>query len=103
MQSVHRRRRELGRGLRCHKAMPYKITITEDADRQFQSLPARDQRVLEAAILSRLVHQPTTPTKAIKRLRPNPFAEFEFRAGNRRALANVQGNEVAVRISRQKA
>jgi len=66
--------------------MPFKITISEDADRQFRSLPVRDQRILEAAILSRLEHQPTTPTKAIKRLRPNPLAEFELRAGNLRVL-----------------
>jgi mRNA-degrading endonuclease RelE of RelBE toxin-antitoxin system len=78
--------------------MPYKITITEDADRQFRALPVRDQRILEAAILSRLVHQPTTETKAIKRLRPNPLAEFELRAGDLRALYNVEGAEVVVLI-----
>src|SRR5215470_14327914 len=82
--------------------MPFKITITEDADRQFWSLPAREQRILEAAILSRLEHQPTTPTKAIKRLRPNPLAEFELRAGNLRALYNVEGDEVVVLIVGQK-
>ena len=49
--------------------MPFKISITDDAERQLQALPVRDQRILEAAILSRLEHQPTTPTKAIKRLR----------------------------------
>src|SRR5438552_12717304 len=78
--------------------MPFKITITEDADRQLRSLPVRDQRILEAAILSRLEHQPTTPTRAIKRLRPNPFAEFELRAGNLRALYNVEGDEVVILI-----
>ena len=78
--------------------MPFKITITEDADRQFRALPARDQRNLEAAILSRLEHQPTTPTKAIKRLRPNPLAEFELRAGDLRALYNVEGDEVVILI-----
>jgi len=66
--------------------MPYTITITEDADRQYRALPAHDRRILEAAILSRLPHQPTTPTKAIKRLRPNPLAEFELRAGDLRAF-----------------
>ena len=60
--------------------MPYKITITEDGERQLRALPAREQRILEAAILSRLEHQPTTSSKAIKRLRPNPLAEFELRA-----------------------
>ena|SRR5437016_539180 len=78
--------------------MPFKITITEDADRQFRSLSVRDQRILEAAILSRLEQQPTTPTKAIKRLRPNPLAEFELRAGDLRALYNVEGDEVVVLI-----
>ncbi len=78
--------------------MPFKITITEDADRQFRSLPLRDQRTLEAAILSRLQDQPTTPTKAIKRLRPNPLAEFELRSGDLRALYNVEDEEVVVLI-----
>jgi mRNA-degrading endonuclease RelE of RelBE toxin-antitoxin system len=67
-------------------AMPFKISITEDADRQFRSLPVRDQRILEAAIQSRLLNQPTTPTQAIKRLRPNLFADFELRVGELRVL-----------------
>ncbi|BFU95104.1 MAG: hypothetical protein NTNFB02_18260 [Nitrospira sp.] len=66
--------------------MPFKITITEDADRQYRSLPVREHQMLEAAIQSRLGHEPTKPTKAIKRLRPNPLAEFELRAGDLRAL-----------------
>jgi mRNA-degrading endonuclease RelE of RelBE toxin-antitoxin system len=78
--------------------MPFKISITDDADRQFRALPVRDQRILEAAILSRLQHQPTIPTKAIKRLRPNPLAEFELRAGDLRVLYNVEEEEVVVLI-----
>ena len=78
--------------------MLHKITITEDGERQLRALPARDQRILEAAIQSRLEHQPTTPTKAIKRLRPNLFAEFELRAGDLRALYNVDEGEVVVLI-----
>src|SRR5262245_20251545 len=79
-------------------AMPYKISITEDAERQLRSLPTRDQRIVEAAIRSRLEHQPTTPTKAIKRLRPNLFAEFELRARDLRVLYNVDEGEVVVLI-----
>ena len=75
-----------------------RITITEDGERQLRALPARDRRILEASILSRLEQQPTTPTKAIKRLRPNPFAEFELRAGDLRALYNVEANEVVILI-----
>lgn len=78
--------------------MPFKITITDDADRQYRSFPVREQRILEAAIQSRLEHEPTKPTKAIKRLRPNPLAEFELRAGDLRALYNVEGDEVVILI-----
>ncbi len=78
--------------------MPFKIAITDDAERQLRSLPVREQRILEAAIQSRLEHEPTKPTKAIKRLRPNPLAEFELRAGDLRALYNVEGDEVVVLI-----
>jgi mRNA-degrading endonuclease RelE of RelBE toxin-antitoxin system len=83
--------------------MVFKIVITEDADRQLRWLPKRDQRVLEAAILSRLEHQPTTPTRAIKRLRANPLAEFELRAGDLRALYNVERDEVIVLVVGRKA
>ena len=78
--------------------MPYKITITEDGERQMRSLPAREQRILEAAIQSRLEHEPTRPAKAIKHLRPNPLAEFELRTGDLRALYNVEGDEVVILI-----
>ena len=78
--------------------MPFRITITEDGARQLRALPTRAQRILETAILSRLQHQPTTPTKAIKRLRANPLAEFELRAGDLRVLYNVEGDEVIILI-----
>jgi hypothetical protein len=50
----------------------------------------------------RLLQQPTTPTKAIKRLRPNPLAEFELRAADLRALYNVEGDEVVILVVGQK-
>jgi mRNA-degrading endonuclease RelE of RelBE toxin-antitoxin system len=84
------------RPIDAEAALPYAITITSDAERQFQALSARDQRILEAAIASRLLHQPTTPSNAIKRLRPNPLAEMELRAGDLRLLYNVEGDEVAI-------
>jgi mRNA-degrading endonuclease RelE of RelBE toxin-antitoxin system len=69
--------------------MAFHISITADAESQWRALSARQQRLLETAIQTRLVHQPTTPTKAVKKLRPNPFAEFELRVGDLRALYNV--------------
>lgn len=83
--------------------MPFKISITEDAERQFRALTAREQRILEAAIRSRLQHQPGLPTKAIKRLRPNPFAQFELRAGDLRVLYNLEEDEVVLLIVGRKA
>lgn len=78
--------------------MAFRITITADAESQLRSLPARDRRTLEAAILARLQDRPTTLTRAIKRLRPNPLAEFEFRAADLRILYNVEGEEVVVLV-----
>jgi mRNA-degrading endonuclease RelE of RelBE toxin-antitoxin system len=76
--------------------MAFQITITADAESQMRSLPVREQRILEAAITARLKDQPTTPTRAIKRLRPNPFAEYELRVSDLRVLYNVEGEEVVL-------
>jgi hypothetical protein len=48
--------------------------------------------------VSRLEHQPDATTRAIKRLRPNPLAEFELRSGDLRALYNIEGDEVVILI-----
>jgi mRNA-degrading endonuclease RelE of RelBE toxin-antitoxin system len=76
----------------------FHITITAHAEVQMRALPVRDQRVLQAAILARLMDRPTTPTKAIKRLRPNPLAEFELRVADLRVLYNVEESEVILLV-----
>ena len=63
-----------------------------------RAFAARDQRILEVAIASRLEQQPTTLSKAIKRLRPNPLAEFELRVGDLRVLYNVEGEDVVILV-----
>ena len=78
--------------------MAFRISITQDAESHLRSLPARDQRILEAGIVARLRDTPMTPTRAIKRLRPNPFAQFELRAGDLRVLYNVEGSEVVLLV-----
>jgi len=70
--------------------MAFHISITEEADTQLRALPAREQRIVEAAVVARLLDQPAVPTKAIKRLRPNPFAQFELRVRDLRVLYNVE-------------
>ena len=59
--------------------MAFRITITREAESQLRALPVREQRILESAVLARLIDQPTTTAKAIKRLRPNALAEFAAR------------------------
>jgi mRNA-degrading endonuclease RelE of RelBE toxin-antitoxin system len=76
--------------------MAFKLTITKEFKGQLAALPARERRTVEGAMLSKLLDRPTTPTNAIKRLRPNPFAEFELRAGDLRVLYNVEGDEVVL-------
>jgi mRNA-degrading endonuclease RelE of RelBE toxin-antitoxin system len=80
--------------------MPFHITITDEADGQLRALPVREQRIIEAAVKARLRDQPTRPTKAIRRLRPNPLAEFELRVQDLRVLYKVdrQNSEVILLI-----
>ena len=78
--------------------MAFRITITDEAEAQLHALSAREQRTLEAAIVARLRDRPTTPTKAIKRLRPNPVAEFELRVGDLRVLYDVADEEVVLLV-----
>lgn len=63
-----------------------------------RALPVREQRLLEAAIRARLLHKPITPTRAVKRLRTNPLAEFELRVGDLRVLYNVEAAEVVLLV-----
>jgi mRNA-degrading endonuclease RelE of RelBE toxin-antitoxin system len=78
--------------------MAFKITITAEANNHLQSLPVRERRIVEAAVLTRLKYKPTMPTRAIKRLRPNPLAEFELRVGDLRVLYNVEESEVVLLV-----
>jgi mRNA-degrading endonuclease RelE of RelBE toxin-antitoxin system len=80
--------------------MPFNLTITEEAAKQFGFLSARERRNLQSAIQSRLKDRPTRLSRAVKKLRPNSLAEFELRAGDLRALYNVEveKNEVVLLI-----
>lgn len=68
----------------------FNISITEDAEQQLRWFSAREQRIIESGIAARLRHRPTQETRAIKRLRPNPLAEYELRVGDFRVLYNVE-------------
>ena len=76
--------------------MAFEINLSDRAVRQFRLLPARLQRILEEAIEQHLIHQPTTESKSLKRLRPNGCAEYELRIGNYRVLYNTEPDIVRV-------
>lgn len=68
------------------------------ADRNLEFLTANEQRVIEEGIAVRLRNEPNRLTKAIKRLRSNPFAEYELRIGDYRVLYNVDAEKGEVEI-----
>lgn len=76
--------------------MAYQITITDVATSHLRALSARDRRAVEAAIITKLVDQPTIQTKAVRRLRPNPCAEYELRVGRMRVLYNIDEDRAEV-------
>src|SRR5690242_17650344 len=83
--------------------MLFDIQITEDAQRQLDNLTAREQRIVENAIMTKLANEPTKLSRAIKQLRPNPFAQYELRAGALRVLYNVEGTTVVLLMVGRKA
>jgi len=74
----------------------FQIILTEVAKKQLDALAARDQAIIEAEIQSKLEHEPSKPTRAIKKLRPNPLAAFELRVGDFRVLYNVDADRLEV-------
>ena len=76
--------------------MAHTVLITAVAERQLRRLPVRDQRILLTAIRTRLVDHPSVVSNAIKKLRPNPLAQWELRVEHWRVLYNVVGNEVVL-------
>ncbi len=76
--------------------MAYVIEISEDAERHLANLPARDRRMVLDSIEVQLSHEPTTPTKHRKLLRPNPIAAWELRVGEFRVFYNVQQEHILV-------
>jgi mRNA-degrading endonuclease RelE of RelBE toxin-antitoxin system len=78
--------------------MPYRVTITREAKAQLLGFAVRDQRIIADGIAARLQDQPAVATKAVKPLRPNPFAGYELRLGDFRVLYQVDEANVEVLI-----
>jgi mRNA interferase RelE/StbE len=78
--------------------MLYRVTITREAKAQLLAFAVREQRLIGDGIAARLQDQPTVASKAVKALRPNPFASHELRLGNFRVLYSVNDENFEVTI-----
>lgn len=76
--------------------MTFEIEFSEDSERQLAELTSRDRRTLLDSIETLLTHEPTTPTKNRKLLRPNPVAAWELRVGDFRVFYNVEEQRILV-------
>jgi mRNA-degrading endonuclease RelE of RelBE toxin-antitoxin system len=78
--------------------MPYRVTITRASKAQLEGFSARERRIIGDGIAARLQDQPTALSRAIKPLRPNPFAGYELRLGDFRVLYRVDEEKSEVII-----
>ena len=78
--------------------MTYEIEFSEDSERQLATFSSRDRRHLLDSIETQLSHEPTSPTKHRKLLRPNPVAAWELRVGDFRVFYNVEQQRILVII-----
>jgi mRNA interferase RelE/StbE len=78
--------------------MAYQIVFEAEAEAQFRALTAKERKTVMIAIVAKLVQQPTVETHAVKRLRPNPVAEYQLGVGNLRLLYNVGGDRVILLV-----
>ena len=68
--------------------MKYVVRASIKAERHLRSFKARQQRIIQTGI-EKLITEPTNLSKSVKKLRPNPIAQYEIRIGEFRALYNV--------------
>ena len=70
--------------------MNHEIILSPAALDHLSALTARQRRMVLDAIEIHLTHQPTTPTRRRKPLRPNPLASWELRVDQFRVYYQVE-------------
>lgn len=68
--------------------MEFDVIISDSAESHLLWFKAREQQIIKSGV-RKLITQPTTLSKALKRLRANPVAEYELRVREYRVLYNV--------------
>ena len=74
-------------------AMSYQIEFAASVKAQLEALSANDRVRLLEAIEQQLTHEPTVETRNRKKLRPNPIAPWELRAGKLRVFHEVHESQ----------
>jgi mRNA-degrading endonuclease RelE of RelBE toxin-antitoxin system len=69
--------------------LSYEIVYAPIALGHLRGLDARQRALVIDTVERQLTHQPQTPTRNRKRLRPNPIAPWELRIGDLRVFYDV--------------
>lgn len=69
--------------------MAYRIDLTESALQHLQGLSATQRALVLDSLNEQLSHQPATPTRNRKKLRPNDVATWELRIRDVRVYYDV--------------
>jgi mRNA-degrading endonuclease RelE of RelBE toxin-antitoxin system len=79
--------------------LSYDINYAPIAMEHLRALDARTRAIIVGEVERHLCHQPESPARNRKRLRPNPFAPWELRVGDLRVFYSVEsepaGDEAA--------
>ena len=76
----------------------YRIEVTEEAKADLSSYTAFERKIITVEIRTQLTHLPLVETRRRKKLRDNPVASWEMRAGKYRVFYEVDEASRRVRI-----
>ena len=88
---------DAGGGRGEDRNVAYSILFSPEVEGHLRALSIRDQRVVLDVIEEQLSHDPLVGTRNRKKMRPNPVALWELRAGHLRVYYDVEGREVWIR------
>ena len=76
----------------------YRIEVTENARADLAVYTAFERQMILSAVRVQLTHQPTVETRKRKKLRDNPVASWELRAGKYRIFYEVDEASRTVKV-----
>jgi mRNA-degrading endonuclease RelE of RelBE toxin-antitoxin system len=76
----------------------YRIEVTAEAQADLSYYTAFERKIITVGIRDQLTHQPLVETRSLKKLRDNPVASWEMRAGKYRVFYEVDEGSRQVTI-----